>query len=176
MFKIVLVMFSVFLTQSVYSQTQDGSEETNLIRLVAALDEPEFYCVDLAGWGKNIKLDDPLQAHTCKVNNAADQMFSTESGKIKASDYDRCLQVAGSSGITLTGSAVLARACDQDNPLQKITLTESGKLQITGTEYCLTAGADSAEASGPSHVWRSLSTIKCDLADDALATWQIGLN
>lgn len=30
------------------------------------LDEPEFYCVDVAGFGANLNLNGPLQAHICK--------------------------------------------------------------------------------------------------------------
>lgn len=171
------VVVAVF-PHAVFSQDQTAAVSNDSgvqIRLVAPLDEPELYCVDLAGWGKSLKLDDPLQTHTCKSQNAADQMFSISGDHIKVSDYDRCLQIAGSSGITVTGSAVIARACSDENPLQMMAMRDDGKLQIKNTDYCLTAGTESAEASGPSHVWRTLSTIKCDAADRDLATWQLGL-
>ena len=38
------------------------------------LDEPEFYCVDVAGFGSNLNLNSPLQAHTCKPG-ADDEVF-----------------------------------------------------------------------------------------------------
>ena len=38
------------------------------------LDEPEFYCVDVAGFGNNLNLNSPLQAHTCKPG-ADDELF-----------------------------------------------------------------------------------------------------
>ena len=38
------------------------------------LDEPEFYCVDVAGFGSNLNLNSPLQAHTCKPG-ADDELF-----------------------------------------------------------------------------------------------------
>ena len=31
-----------------------------------ALDEARGYCLDVAGPPENLRLDDPLQAHTCK--------------------------------------------------------------------------------------------------------------
>lgn len=161
----------LLLTNSVSAQDQQGT----LLRLVAALDEPEFYCIDLVGHGASIELDNPLQAHTCKVRNAADQTFVIDGEQIKVVEYDRCLQVAGTSRVTLSGSAVLARECDNDNPLQKISLTESGLLQIGDTEYCIVAGVESTNASGPSHVWRSLSTAKCASANNDLGVWQLGL-
>jgi len=151
-----------------------SAEDGDFVRLVAALDEPEFYCLDLAGWGRNLQLDDPLQTHTCKNRNPQDQMFHFDGGRLKVSLYDRCVQVGGSSGLTLAGSAVLARPCS-DNPLQKLSLDEDGRIRVAETNYCLAAGADSAEASGPSHMWRTLTVTDCDAQSVELVTWQVGL-
>jgi hypothetical protein len=59
--------------------------------------------------------------------------------------------------------------------LQDLSLNDAGQIQIGTTAYCLGAGEDSAEASGPSHMWRTLVTVKCDSAQAAFATWQIGM-
>ena len=147
------------------------SPRGELIRLVDALDEPEFYCFDLAGWGKNLELDDPLQTHTCKATGFDDQLFELTGSRIKIAGSDRCIQVAGSSGVTLPGSAVLARPCSE-SPLQKISLRDNGLLQITGTGYCIGAGAESKPASGPSHLWRTLAVVDCAKTDASLSTWQ----
>ena len=156
------------------SAAQAEENGGQFIRLVAALDEPEYYCLDLAGWGAHLQLDDPLQAHTCKNRGAEDQKFHFSNEQLKVSLYDRCVQVAGSSGNTLAGSAIIARACS-DSPLQRLSLDDNGRLRIGDTGLCLGAGAESAEASGPSHMWRSLSAVHCDSADGELATWQVGL-
>lgn len=148
--------------------------EGDFIRLVAGLDEPdEFYCFDLAGWGKSLKLDDPLQTHTCKIKGGADQMFFFESDKIKVDGYDRCVQAGGSSGLTLPGSAVLARECS-DEKLQNMSLQDDGTIRINDTEFCLGAGPVSEPASGPSHMWRTLTVVNCG-ADKSLTRWQVGL-
>ncbi len=144
------------------------------VRLVAALDEPEYYCFDLAGWGRNLLLDDPLQTHTCKGRGGEDQMFHFADGQLKVSRYDRCVQIAGSSGVTLAGSAVIARPCS-DGPLQKLSLDDDGRVRLTGTDYCVAAGGDSTEASGPSHMWRTMTVESCSDTDDALIRWQVGL-
>lgn len=46
-----------------------------LLRLADNLDDPQGYCVDVAGFGANIRLDASLQAHTCKPGSD-DQMFA----------------------------------------------------------------------------------------------------
>lgn len=149
--------------------------ETQLqIRLVDPLDEPEFYCLDLSGWGDHVKLDDPLQAHTCKTRGASDQMFAIKDGKILVGETGRCLQVAVSSGKALAGSAILARKCS-DSAMQAFTLEDDGRISVTGSDLCIAAGDESTDASGPSHVWRVLSAERCDSVATELMTWQAGL-
>lgn len=171
-----LILSATLLLFSSMLHAQNEASGGDFIRLVDGLDEPEeFYCLDLAGWGKNLQLDDPLQTHTCKGRGAQDQMFHFDGNRLTVSLYDRCVQVGGSSGITLAGSAVLARACS-DSPLQELSLNDSGQIQVGATNFCLGAGEDSAEASGPSHMWRTLVTVKCDSAQAALVTWQVGMD
>jgi len=169
-----IISATIFLFSSLL-QAQDETPGGDFVRLVDALDEPEFYCLDLAGWGARLQLDDPLQTHTCKNRGAEDQKFHFEDGHLKVSLYDRCVQVAGSSGKTLAGSAVLARPCS-DNPLQALSLDDDGHIRIGDSAYCLGAGVVSTEASGPSHMWRTLAVVNCDSSAATLATWQIGLN
>ena len=169
--KTLLAVLTLLLVQPLPAQAPDG----DFIRLIAALDEPEFYCLDLAGWGKNLQLDDPLQTHTCKNRGAQDQMFHFEDGRLKASLYDRCVQAAGSSGVTLAGSAILARPCS-DSPLQDFMLGDDGRIRMGDSGYCLAAGENSTEASGPSHLWRTLTVVNCDSARADLTTWQGGLD
>lgn len=148
--------------------------EGDYIMLVDPLDEPEFYCFDLAGWGDHLQLDDPLQTHTCKTRGGDDQMFAFVGNKIHVSGTDRCLQVAGSSGVTLAGSAVLARTC-ADNPLQELSLSSSGKIMLGDSGLCIGSGNESREASGPSHVWRTMVVVDCAATEASLLTWQVGL-
>lgn len=153
---------------------QTLADSLTQVRLVDPLDEPEFYCLDLSGWGDHLKLEDPLQAHTCKTSGADDQMFIIKDGKILVGDSGRCLQLAVSSGKPLAGVAVLARECG-DTPLQLFALEATGQISVAGSDLCLAAGNESTEASGPSHIWRVLTAQPCDTTSPELTTWQIGL-
>lgn len=148
-------------------------ERGEQIRWVATLDEPEFYCLDLAGWGRHLQLDDPLQTHTCKLQGREDPLFKFIDGRLTLAHFNRCLQVAGSSQTTLAGSAILARDCS-GHLLQRHTLDNEGRIRLTDTEFCLVAGAESTEASGSSHFWRTLTVADCKRATDTLVTWQVG--
>ena len=52
-----------------------GPSGASLVMLAGPLDEPEFYCVDVAGFGANLSVSGPLQAHTCKPG-ADDELFA----------------------------------------------------------------------------------------------------
>lgn len=162
----------LLITSLVYAQ--DDAGKGDFVRLIAPLDEPEFYCLDLAGWGDHLQLDDPLQTHTCKVKGGGDQMFYFEDNRLKVAGFDRCVQVAGSSGVTLMGSSVLARACS-DSPLQELSMDEDGYIHIGESRYCLGAGSESTKASGPSHMWRTLVAVHCSTTPPNRVAWQVGL-
>ncbi len=171
-FKSTLSIGLILITSLAYAQ--DDAASGDFVRLIAPLDEPEFYCLDLAGWGDHLQLDDPLQTHTCKATGGGDQMFFFEGNRLKVDGYDRCVQVAGSSGVTLMGSSVLARPCG-DNVLQDLSMDEEGYIHVGDSKYCLGAGAESAEAAGPSHMWRTLVVVHCGTTPPNMVTWQVGL-
>lgn len=168
-------LFAAFVWVSL-SQLAFGQPhmEGDYIMLIDPLDEPEFYCFDLVGWGESLALEDPLQTHTCKAVGGGDQMFALANGKIQVSGTDRCLQVAGSGGTTLPGAALLARIC-ADEPLQQFRLEQNGQIRLADTNFCIGAGDRSTPASGPSHLWRTMLIVDCDTAPEALSRWQVGM-
>jgi hypothetical protein len=50
--------------------------ENRLIGLVDPLDDPGHYCIDIVGFGSGVRLQSPLQAHTCKPDDNRDEQFS----------------------------------------------------------------------------------------------------
>ena len=69
----------------------------SLVMLEDPLDEPEFYCADVAGFGANLNVNSPLQAHTCKPG-ADDEMFAfnrPSEGQLYLVEHDRCLEAGG---------------------------------------------------------------------------------
>ncbi|TXR53674.1 RICIN domain-containing protein [Reinekea thalattae] len=144
--------------------------DTFMIKLADQLDESEFYCIDVTGWGDHLKLDDPLQVHTCKPNSP-DQEFVVAGSSLKMPEYDRCLTVSASGSMALPGSAVLLRECD-GSAMQNLKLLSSGQIVLNDSDLCVAAGTTSMEASGPSHLWRVASVQSCETTDKELTTWQ----
>lgn len=139
------------------------------IQLADPLDEPEYYCLDVSGWGEKLKIDDPVQAHTCKGEKGSDQHFFFDDARIKLSGTDRCLEVAATRSV-LPGSALTVRQCSE-NPMQTFELRENGQIEAGDTDFCVVAGKDSAEAYGPSHRWRVLTVDNCAEAEPSISTW-----
>ena len=161
--------------------TQDGAEEPEpppsptLIQLVDPLDEPQFYCVDVPGFGASLNLEGALTAHTCKPR-ADDELFTVghpEAGHLYMPAYDRCVQAGGATA----GAELHLEACE-DEPLQRFTVTDDGRLRLdpegsaAETAYCLAVEPGEGQPTGgPSHLRRGLLLTPCAEADPSLTQW-----
>ena len=147
-----------------------------LIQLLDPLDEPEFYCVDVPGFGRSLNLQGALTAHTCKPG-ADDEMFKWDSpakGQIYMPAYSLCMEANGDGAGTTLGLAECS-----DAPLQFFRYEEDGRIRLEqGTvdgELCLTVGSEAGEPTGgPSHLRRTLSLETCSQVDESRALWTVG--
>ncbi len=146
-----------------------------LIQLRDPLDEPEFYCVDVPGFGRSLNLEGALTAHTCKPG-ADDEMFilnSPSPGLISMPAYNLCVEASG----TGPGSAVQLASC-ADLPLQQFQYAADGRIRLvadSSQELCLTVAPEAGEPTGgPSHLRRRLTLEACDETDPARSSWTVG--
>ena len=103
--------------------------EATLVQLVDALDEPEYYCVDVPGFGRSLNLEAALMAHTCKPG-ADDEMFAINRpgpGNLYMPAYDLCMEA------DRTGSPVqlYLRECS-GSTLQQFELGSDGGARLGG--------------------------------------------
>ena len=144
--------------------------DRSLIQLIDPLDEPEFYCVDVPGFGSNLHLGAALMAHTCKPG-ADDEIFAVNqphAGNLYMPAYDRCLQADS----THDPVNIYLRACSGDS-LQRFTLTPAGAIRLTVHDLCLALSpGDGEPTGGPSHLRRGLALQHCGEADPSLARWK----
>ncbi len=149
---------------------------TGLIQLLDPLDEPEFYCVDVPGFGRSLNLQGALTAHTCKPG-ADDEMFqwdSPESGQISMPAYDLCVEASGEEA----GSTLQLAGCS-GSPLQQFLYDDNGQIRLDqgadGGELCLTVGPGPGEPTGgPSHLRRTLTLETCSQVDQSRTLWTVG--
>lgn len=145
--------------------------QITLVQLIDPLDEPEFYCLDVPGFGASVQLDSALMAHTCKRNQAADEIFAYDaaSGRLSMPAYDLCMEADG----TARGSLLYLAACTE-HAHQKFQLQEGGFIRLFDTELCLTVtDGEGMPAGGRSHLRRDLSLEACTTLTPHLAQWQM---
>lgn len=161
--------------------TPEPAEESEpasagLIQLLDPLDEPEFYCVDVPGFGRSLNLQGALTAHTCKPG-ADDEMFLWDSpapGQIAMPAYNLCMEAGGDK----PGSTLHLADCSNGH-LQKFRHDDYGQIRLhegsADDELCLTVGSEAGEPTGgPSHLRRSLTLETCGQIDASRTLWTVG--
>ena len=148
--------------QSLTTLYPDGE---TLIQLIDPLDEPEFYCVDVRGFGSNSQTDRSLQAHTCKPGGE-DELFLVNhpsEGQLSMPAYDLCMEAEGNE--------VYTRACS-DTPSQVFVAGSDGTVRTGDGRLCLSAAPGEGEqAGGVSHLRRDLLLVDCTEGQRRLARW-----
>ncbi len=147
------------------------------IQLTDPLDEPEYYCVDVPGAGRGVRLESALQAHTCKpIATAADELFTMDhpnEGQIYMEAYDLCVEAEVAS----MGSSLRLQPCS-DSPLQLFAL-DNDLIRLGGggqDELCLAVAPGSGiPTGGPSHLRRELTLEGCETIEPTLTRWSVGL-
>ncbi|MXZ21814.1 MAG: RICIN domain-containing protein [Caldilineaceae bacterium SB0665_bin_25] len=147
-----------------------------LIQLLDPLDEPEYYCVDVPGFGRSLNLQGALTAHTCKPG-ADDEMFLWHTpaiGQISMPAYDLCVEASGEEA----GSTLQLAGCS-DAPRQQFRYSENGQIRLEQTtadgDLCLTIGPEPGEPTGgPSHLRRTLTLETCSQIDESRTLWTVG--
>ena len=137
----------------------------SLIQLVAPLDEPEFYCVDVPGFRDSLRTDRPLQAHTCKPG-AADELFIAHQpwgGQFLMPAYGLCMEAEG--------GLVYTRPCN-DSRAQRFTHRDDLTIRTFEGDLCLAvAGGNGEPAGGRSHLRRDLGLLPCGESARELREW-----
>ncbi len=154
----------------------DGTDITGgrFIQLEDPLDEPEYYCVDVPGAGRGVRLQAALQAHTCKpVEVAEDELFAINhpsEGQIYMKAYDLCVAAASPEAESL----LHLEPCS-DSPLQRFSFASDGRIQLEGgadAKLCLAvAPGPGTPTGGPSHLRLDLNLRSCNDVDPPRSRW-----
>ena len=141
-----------------------------LVQLSDPLDEPEYYCVDVPGFGANLNLQAALMAHTCKPG-ADDEMFALNQprpGNLYMPAYHLCIEADG----TQPPARLYLKACS-DSEAQRFVYDPGGALVLSDTDLCMAVSPEDGQPTGgPSHLRRSLAMKPCADNDAALKQWR----
>ena len=137
------------------------------------------YCIDVPGLGDGIRLDAPLQAHTCKPGSG-DQRFAypkrTGFNPIVLIAYDRCIAASDRS----VGALLTTEECSRHSSLrQGFYWSEAGQLYLAfestdAARLCIGVAAGAGDpAGGRNHRRRDLTLQDCAAADPSLITREL---
>ncbi len=146
------------------------SVQNTLIQLIDPLDESDFYCVDVPGFGATLRLDAELIAHTCKPGPMEDEVFSfdADTGMFSMPAYDMCMQAD-----TATAGSLLHLAECTGDALQRFQLQQDESIRLQDTELCLTVAGGESLPAGELYVQRSMTLESCVTDTPHLAQWQL---
>jgi hypothetical protein len=173
LFLILIINISALII-STWIEFGFADSNKGMIRLNDPLDEPEYYCVDVPGFGGNLQLDSALMAHTCKPG-ADDEMYTINypaAGQLYMDAYDRCVEASGATD----GAGLFMKKCS-DSPLQRFVYTADGRIMLSNRDQgnlCLyVAPGEGTPTGGPSHLRRDLMLKKCSESEPELSLWTI---
>src|SRR5687767_350555 len=125
--------------------------DSGLLRTIHVLDDARGYCLDIPGEGPSLRLDAPMQFHTCKYGGPLDdQRFErTAGGSIRASKYDRCLAAS-----KLEPGAPLVMVACGSAPAQLWSMAWGRLSPASRPELCVSAAGEKGQPAG-TPVWLS---------------------
>ena len=127
------------------TEGNQAQSEATLVQLADPLDEPEFYCVDVPGFGASLNLQAALMAHTCKPG-ADDEIFTVGQpgpGNLSMPAYKLCMEAEGAE----TQAPLRLQECS-DSALQQFDFDADGALILSGTGLCVAVSPEDGEPTG----------------------------
>jgi hypothetical protein len=132
------------------------------LRVIAPLDEDRGYCLDIPGQLSGVRLDSPMQAHTCKqgawnLDGRFDEAVLAN-GVIRMPEYNLCIQADNAS---VGGSLRLTECADTETRIWN--LQESGEIALAANpQLCVTIDeGPGVNAGGPQYLRRSVGLETC---------------
>jgi hypothetical protein len=163
------------LPDSAQAATDDARVE---IRLIADLDEPRGYCLDIVGHQTRAQPDKGLHGHTCysyQGHLATDQAFdhaALAQGILRLADWAVCVTVTAIDGLR----RIALEPCD-GRRAQRFDLTPAGEIvPRTAPGDCLGVHDTSGRPGGggrPPHLIRALTVERCAEDRAHLQRWRI---
>lgn len=146
--------------------------EPAFLRTTAALDEPRGYCIDIRGQAANLRPDEPLQGHSCKLSNWMDMLFDDglggSAGPLFMSEFNQCVGASAPQA----GAGLLLSACSEESLQLWVHMPEGRIVLSQAPDLCITlAPGAGRNAGGIQYLRRDLALAPCDPAADGRQIW-----
>ncbi len=152
------------LTSVLLCMSSPAFSQSTFLRSMHELEDPRGYCLDIPGFGAQMRIDAPITTHSCKYSLPGfdvDEIFEHADGKLRLVNYDRCL----SADSMESGRAdVHSIDCDEAHPWQ---VHGDGRVTPSAdSSQCLTLAAErvfvnTAIGTVPPYSSRAVSLESC---------------
>jgi len=144
------------------AESEQVNDEGVFLRVIAPLDEARGYCLDIPGHMAGVRLERPLQVHTCKhgiwKQDGRFDVVALGNGVLRMPHYDLCLQAANTS----IGARLLLSECTGAE-LQTWKLQDSGEISLGAIpQMCISVEeGPGRDAGGPQYVMKGVGLDTC---------------
>lgn len=144
------------------AEPRQVDDQGSFLRVIAALDEERGYCLDIPGHMSGVRLESPLQAHTCKHGiwnqDGRFDVAALENATIRMPFYELCLQAEDA----VVGARLILAECNEAE-LQTWTVRDSGEIALEAfPRMCITIGeGPGRDAGGPQYLVRGAGIDVC---------------
>jgi hypothetical protein len=144
------------------AESEQGNDQGVFLRVIAPLDEARGYCLDIPGHLSGVRLESPMQAHTCKHGiwnqDGRFDVAALGNGTLRMPHYEMCLQAENTS----TGARLLLAGCTESE-LQSWTHQDSGEIALEASrQMCITVDdGPGRDAGGPEYLMKGVGLDAC---------------
>ena len=150
------------VVKSEVAESEQVKDQGVFLRVVASLDEVRGYCLDIPGHMTGVRIESPLQIHTCKDGiwnqDGRFDVVALANGVLRMPHYDLCLQAENPS----VGARLLLRECTEE-AFQSWTVRDSGEIALDEfPQVCITVEeGPGRDAGGPQYLMKSVGLATC---------------
>jgi hypothetical protein len=147
---------------SVAAESEPPVDEGVFLRVIAPLDEARGYCLDIPGHASGVRVQSPLQAHTCKHgiwnHDGRFDAASLADGVLRMPYYELCLQPESTSA----GARLVLVKCMAEDP-RVWALQDEGEIALVASpDMCITiAEGPGRDAGGPQYLMKGVGLDSC---------------
>ncbi len=164
---------AIFLFTGLFLIATAGSSKADelFLRVVAPHDEPRGYCLDIRGHRDGVRLQSPIQVHTCKNGMwNLDGIFDTaalERGALHMPHFDLCVEAATASA----GADLMLASCEAAG-LQEWRQLQTGEIVLASNPHlCITMKDGPGQAAGIRFVRNDVALDRCTKAAASRQRW-----
>ena len=150
------------VVMSEVAESEQVKDESVFLRVIAPLDEARGYCLDIPGHLSGVRLESPMQVHTCKHGiwneDGRFDMAALDTGMLRMPNFDLCLQAENAT----IGARLVLSECTVGE-LQTWTLRETGQIALQSfPQMCITVEeGPGKDAGGPQYLRNGVGIDTC---------------